>query len=321
MPIVDPRLNRLRASAGRQRLRRRTSQRISSSRTTRPPAAGTARFTSDGPATSSRSIASSSRASRRGGRSDGAACRAPGAGACWAYVAHKLAYFMYASYPRDQVWRVDPGVGSAATQVTDTKADVAGFKISPDGARLLAWGDIPMECADFGCDAKDVKDKGALVGPGSGRLYKDGTGFVRHWDTWETPGTHSRPFVFNLADGKASAPRPVAAGLAGDTPSKPFGGGEELAWGADSRTVYFTLRKADRHEPTSTNLDIYSWLVDSRMMPVNLTEANQATDTLPTPAELDLDKITVLSMAPTIANAVREVFEDGSVTSLFEDSH
>jgi ribose-phosphate pyrophosphokinase len=45
------------------------------------------------------------------------------------------------------------------------------------------------------------------------------------------------------------------------------------------------------------------------------------TDTLPTPAELDLDKITVLSMAPTIANAVREVFEDGSVTSLFEGAH
>jgi ribose-phosphate pyrophosphokinase len=45
------------------------------------------------------------------------------------------------------------------------------------------------------------------------------------------------------------------------------------------------------------------------------------TDTLPTPAELDLDKITVLSMAPTIANAVREVFEDGSVTSLFEGAN
>ncbi|MGV9879001.1 ribose-phosphate diphosphokinase [Streptomyces sp. NPDC003006] len=43
------------------------------------------------------------------------------------------------------------------------------------------------------------------------------------------------------------------------------------------------------------------------------------TDTLPTPGELELDKITVLSIAPTIANAVREVFEDGSVTSLFED--
>ncbi|MBU7598507.1 ribose-phosphate diphosphokinase [Streptomyces sp. P38-E01] len=43
------------------------------------------------------------------------------------------------------------------------------------------------------------------------------------------------------------------------------------------------------------------------------------TNTLPTPEELDIDKITVLSMAPTIARAVREVFEDGSVTSLFEE--
>ena len=42
------------------------------------------------------------------------------------------------------------------------------------------------------------------------------------------------------------------------------------------------------------------------------------TNSLPTPSEVALDKITVLSMAPTIARAVREVFEDGSVTSLFE---
>ncbi|GAB2830979.1 ribose-phosphate diphosphokinase [Streptomyces daliensis] len=43
------------------------------------------------------------------------------------------------------------------------------------------------------------------------------------------------------------------------------------------------------------------------------------TNTLPTPGELELDKITVLSMAPTIARAVQEVFEDGSVTSLFDE--
>ncbi|AUH42617.1 ribose-phosphate diphosphokinase [Streptomyces sp. CMB-StM0423] len=43
------------------------------------------------------------------------------------------------------------------------------------------------------------------------------------------------------------------------------------------------------------------------------------TNTLPTASELDLDKITVLSMAPVIARAVREVFEDGSVTSLFDE--
>ncbi|UCM88520.1 ribose-phosphate diphosphokinase [Streptomyces marincola] len=42
------------------------------------------------------------------------------------------------------------------------------------------------------------------------------------------------------------------------------------------------------------------------------------TNSLPTPGQVALDKVTVLSMAPTIARAVREVFEDGSVTSLFE---
>jgi len=194
-------------------------------------------------------------------------------------------FFVSDASGSDQVWRVDTrSMATPAVQVTNEKADVAGFKLSPDGSKLLAWGDIAKECASFGCDAKDVKDKGALVGPGSGRLYKDGAGFVRHWDQWETPGTYSRPFVFDLVDGKATAGRAIDGGLIGDTPSKPFGGGEELAWGADSRTVYFTLRKADRDEPRSTNLDIYQAKVDARIAPVNLTEANQATDTLPAPS-------------------------------------
>ncbi|PKP88838.1 MAG: peptidase S9 [Alphaproteobacteria bacterium HGW-Alphaproteobacteria-17] len=190
-------------------------------------------------------------------------------------------YFLSNASGKSQVWRVDPKVGGGAAQVTDTKAEVSGFKISPDGTKLLAWGDIARECTEFGCDAQD---KGELPGPGTGRHYKNDVGFVRHWDSWETPGTYSRPFVFDLDGGKATTARAVDAGLTGDSPSKPFGGGEELAWGADSRTVFFTLRKADKDEPRSTNLDIYGWLVDSRMMPVNLTADNQATDTLPTPS-------------------------------------
>jgi ribose-phosphate pyrophosphokinase len=41
------------------------------------------------------------------------------------------------------------------------------------------------------------------------------------------------------------------------------------------------------------------------------------TNTLPIPAEKQLDKITVLSIAPLLARAIREVFDDGSVTTLF----
>ncbi|MGH3326572.1 MAG: ribose-phosphate diphosphokinase [Streptomycetales bacterium] len=42
------------------------------------------------------------------------------------------------------------------------------------------------------------------------------------------------------------------------------------------------------------------------------------TNTLPIPEERHFDKLTVLSIAPLLARAIREVFEDGSVTSLFD---
>ena len=43
------------------------------------------------------------------------------------------------------------------------------------------------------------------------------------------------------------------------------------------------------------------------------------TDTLPISATLS--KLTVLSIAPLIAEAIRQIFEDGSVTSLFDGAH
>src|SRR3546814_12003674 len=73
-----------------------------------------------------------------------------------------LLYFVSDAAGSDQVWRVAVGPDAGtATQVTDEKADVAGFKLSPDGPRLLVWGDVPRECTRFGCDARD---KGELVG-------------------------------------------------------------------------------------------------------------------------------------------------------------
>jgi general L-amino acid transport system permease protein len=38
---------------------------------------------------------------------DGALCRAPGAGACWAYIAAKTPFFIYGSYPPEFYWRVN----------------------------------------------------------------------------------------------------------------------------------------------------------------------------------------------------------------------
>jgi ribose-phosphate pyrophosphokinase len=42
------------------------------------------------------------------------------------------------------------------------------------------------------------------------------------------------------------------------------------------------------------------------------------TNTLPSKPDQQFDKLTVLSVAPLIARAIKEVFEDGSVTSLFD---
>ncbi|WP_245575381.1 ribose-phosphate diphosphokinase [Gulosibacter molinativorax] len=42
------------------------------------------------------------------------------------------------------------------------------------------------------------------------------------------------------------------------------------------------------------------------------------TDTLPVPAEKRFETLTVLSIAPLLARAIHEVFEDGSVTSMFD---
>ena len=42
------------------------------------------------------------------------------------------------------------------------------------------------------------------------------------------------------------------------------------------------------------------------------------TDTLPIPHEKRIPNLTVLSIAPLLARAIREVFDDGSVTSLFD---
>jgi ribose-phosphate pyrophosphokinase len=42
------------------------------------------------------------------------------------------------------------------------------------------------------------------------------------------------------------------------------------------------------------------------------------TDTLPIPDEKHFDKLTCLSIAPLLSQAIREVFEDGSVTKMFD---
>ncbi|MEQ1539523.1 MAG: S9 family peptidase, partial [Sphingorhabdus sp.] len=196
----------------------------------------------------------------------------------------KFLYFLSNKSGSDQLYRI--GIGSGPTvvdptseQLSDFKTDVAGFKLSPDGKKVAIWGDIARDCSDFGCDKDGDTSK---PGPGTGREYD--ALLVRHWDSWETTGNYSRTFSFDIAaDGKLTGGKAMDADLIGDAPSKPMGGGEEIAWAADSKSLFYALRLADKNEATSTNLDIYHADVATGAVH-NATPKNTATDTLPSPS-------------------------------------
>ncbi|MGN6059099.1 MAG: dipeptidyl-peptidase 5 [Sphingomicrobium sp.] len=182
-------------------------------------------------------------------------------------------WFLMPVDDQDQLFRMP--VGGTPVQVSSFKGDIGGFKLSPSGDHVAVFADRDLRCADLNCAGLPEKPK-----RGSGRTYDQL--FIRHWDTWAEPGVRSRLFTFAVAGGKLSgAGVPVEGNLVGDTPSKPFGGPEELAFSPDGRTLYFTLREAGRIEPLSTNLDIFAVPSDGSAPPVNLTAQNHATDTLP----------------------------------------
>jgi dipeptidyl aminopeptidase/acylaminoacyl peptidase len=173
---------------------------------------------------------------------------------------------------KSAVWRVAMS-GGTPVQVTGDY-DLSGFRLSPTGSAILVWADRPV-------GAKSLDDQPAPKAKeqGSGRTYDQL--FVRHWDSW-ADGQRSQLFVIPMTNGSATgAGHAIEGALVGDTPSKPMGGGEELAWSPDGKTVYFTLREAGRIEPLSTNLDIFAAPADGSAPPVNLTANNRATDTLP----------------------------------------
>jgi dipeptidyl aminopeptidase/acylaminoacyl peptidase len=171
------------------------------------------------------------------------------------------------------VWRVAM-TGGTPLQVTGAY-DISGFKISPTGNAILVWADRPV-------GAKSLDDIQAKPAPdqGSARIYDQL--FVRHWDTW-ADGQRSQLFVIPMVNGSASGPgHAIEGALLGDSPQKPMGGGEQIAWSPDGRTVYFTLLEAGRIETLSGNLDIFASPADGSAPPTNLTRENRAIDTLPT---------------------------------------
>jgi dipeptidyl aminopeptidase/acylaminoacyl peptidase len=186
----------------------------------------------------------------------------------------KTVYFQSDKGGDDAVWAIGVA-GGAPRKLTGFQGGFGGFKVAPTGDKVLIWADrLPGAPSLAPPMIKKAADAGA------GRTYD--RMFVRHWDTW-ADGTRSQLFVLPLnADGAPGDGVAIEHGLVGDTPSKPSGGGEEVSWSADGKTVYFALREAGRIEPLSTNLDIFAAPADGSAAPTNLTVDNKGMDNLPT---------------------------------------
>ncbi|MDE0878283.1 MAG: S9 family peptidase [Sphingomonas bacterium] len=177
----------------------------------------------------------------------------------------------------DAIWSI-PVTGGSPRRITDFGGGFSGFKVAPTADRIVVWADRKPGAPSLQ-PAMVKKDPLA----GEARIYD--RMFVRHWDTW-ADGTRSQLFVLPIDRGMARGDGKAVEGtMIGDTPSKPFGGGEEIAWSPDGRMLYFALREAGASaavmEPLSTNLDIFQVPADGSAAPVNLTDANDATDNLP----------------------------------------
>ncbi|MPS33746.1 MAG: S9 family peptidase [Stenotrophomonas sp.] len=191
----------------------------------------------------------------------------------------RTVYFLSAKNGSQQLYAM-PVAGGAPRQLTDFALDVDSYRVSPQGDRVLFSAGAFQECAsDLACTATRLKQR--EQSRSSGVVFD--SMFVRHWDTW-ADGRRNTLFVAPLPAAGAAAGKTataISAGLAGDAPSKPFGGNEDFVWSPDGTSVVASIRVQGRQEPWSTNFDLYKLDASGKAAPVNLTAANPAWDAGP----------------------------------------
>ncbi len=187
-------------------------------------------------------------------------------------------YFLSSKNGSQQLYAM-PVSGGEPRQLTAFALDLGSYRVSPDGSRIAFSAETFADCLeDFACTQAKLDER--KNGKATGAVYDKL--FVRHWDTWQD-GRRSRLYLASLpaADAQAVASAAsLSAALDGDVPSKPFGGAEDYVWAPDGTSIVASVRIAGNSEPWSTNFDLYRLPVDGGA-PVNLTDANEATDTGP----------------------------------------
>ena len=188
-------------------------------------------------------------------------------------------YFLSAKGGSQQLYAM-PLAGGTPRQLTDFAVDVDSFQISPQGDRVAFSAGAFQDCgSDLACTSRKLDAHKARKN--TGEVFD--SLFVRHWDTWND-GRRNTLFVAPLPAAKAAAVKgasAISATLAGDAPSKPFGGNDDFTWAPDGKSVVASIRVAGREEAWSTNFDLYRLDAEGKQAPVNLTAANPAWDAGP----------------------------------------
>lgn len=168
-----------------------------------------------------------------------------------------------------QLWEMNPD-GTDRKRLSDYDKDIEGFAFSPDEKKVLFISQVKT--------VNSTADKYSDLDKATGVIITDL--MYKHWDEWVTTAPH--PFVADF-DGKSiSNPVDVMEGELFESPMKPFGGIEQLAWNTTSDKIAYTSRKKTGKEyAISTNSDIYVYDLNTKQT-TNITEENKGYDTNPT---------------------------------------
>lgn len=167
--------------------------------------------------------------------------------ATWIENGQKIAYLF-----SGQVWKMDAD-GSNKQQLTHSKADIEGFKFSPDGKRVILIKSIPY----YGTIKKNPDDLPLTTG----MVITDMN--YRHWDHYVESIPH--PYVAQVTENGIDEEKDILEGEPYECPMAPFGGVEQLAWSPDSKQIAYTCRKREGLAyAISTDSDIYLYDIDSQ---------------------------------------------------------
>ncbi len=187
--------------------------------------------------------------------------------AVWIQGGSKIA-FLSSEGGSSQIWEMNAD-GTGRRQLSHYEGNIEGFSFSPDEKRVLFIAQVKT--------VPSTQDKYPDLDKATGRIVTDL--MYKHWDEWVTSAPH--PFIAEFDGDAISNPLDIMQGEPYESPMKPFGGIEQLAWSTNSDKVAYTSRKkVGKDYALSTNSDIYLYDINTKETQ-NLTEGMMGYDTNP----------------------------------------